>query len=112
MLALTELLARHASPLGPEAALRGEVLAAQLAVLPTWRADGDALTRTYAFRDFHETMAFVNAIAWMAHREDHHPELRVSFAHCEVRYGTHSAGGITLNDFICAAKADALHEGR
>lgn len=92
--------------------MRGEALAAQLAVLTHWRADGDVLVRTYAFPHFHETMAFVNAIAWMAHREDHHPEMRVSYRQCELRYGTHSAGGITLNDFICAAKADALHEGR
>ena len=53
-------------------------------------------------------MAFVDALAWMCHVEDHHPDLAVRFDHCVVRFSTHSAGGISVNDFICAAKADAL----
>ena len=53
-------------------------------------------------------MAFVNAVAWVAHVEDHHPELLVSYGGCRVRFNTHSVGGISVNDFICAAKVDAL----
>ncbi len=53
-------------------------------------------------------MAFVNALAWVAHPEDHHPDLAVSYNRCAVRFNTHSVGGISINDFICAAKVDAL----
>src|SRR5688572_9212659 len=67
-------------------------------------ADGKHISRTFAFKNFHETMAFVNALAWVAHREDHHPDLEVSYKHCLVRYNTHTVGGLSENDFICAAK--------
>jgi 4a-hydroxytetrahydrobiopterin dehydratase len=50
----------------------------------------------------------VNALAWICNTEDHHPELAVSYSRCVVRFNTHSVGGISVNDFICAAKADAL----
>ena len=53
-------------------------------------------------------MAFVNALAWVSHRQDHHPDLEVCWGHCVVRYSTHAIGGLSENDFICAAKADAL----
>jgi len=55
-----------------------------------------------------QTMAFVNALAWVAHREDHHPDLAVGYKKCVVRYSTHAVGGLSENDFICAAKVDAL----
>lgn len=70
--------------------------------------EGRALTRTFRFPDFHRTMAFVNALAHMAHREDHHPDLGVHYDRCVVRYSTHDVGGLSENDFICAARADAL----
>ena len=73
-----------------------------------WHVVERAIEKTFAFRNYHETIAFVNALAWIAHTEDHHPELRVTYDRCVVRFSTHSAGGITRNDFICAAKADAL----
>ena len=53
-------------------------------------------------------MAFVNALAYMAHREDHHPDLGVHYNRCVVRYSTHDVGGLSENDFICAAKAEEL----
>jgi 4a-hydroxytetrahydrobiopterin dehydratase len=53
-------------------------------------------------------MAFVNAQAWIAHAEDHHPDAAFGYNHCTLRFCTHSAGGVTLNDLICAAKVDAL----
>ena len=71
---------------------------------------GDAvvLTRTFTFSDFHRTMAFVNAVAWIAHEQDHHPDLSVSYSRCTLNWSTHSVGGLSLNDFICAARVDAL----
>lgn len=78
--------------------------------LPDWTLaeDGRAITRRYAFGDYYRTMAFVNALAHVAHREDHHPDLSVHYDHCIVRYSTHDVGGLSENDFICAAKADRL----
>lgn len=75
-----------------------------------WRiaAGNDSMQREFRFRDFHETMAFVNALAWITHREDHHPDLKVGYNRCTVHYSTHAAAGLTENDFICAAKIDAL----
>ncbi|MBI5462327.1 MAG: 4a-hydroxytetrahydrobiopterin dehydratase [Gammaproteobacteria bacterium] len=71
-------------------------------------AGNDSIHREFRFRNFHETMAFVNALAWIAHREDHHPDLEVGYNRCAVQYSTHAAAGLTENDFICAAKIDAL----
>lgn len=64
--------------------------------------------RSTTSRTFHETIAFVNALAWVAHREDHHPDLSVGYNRCAVRFNTHAVGGLSVNDFICAAKLDAL----
>ena len=70
--------------------------------------DGHALSKTFTFDNYHQTMAFVNALAFVAHREDHHPDLGVHYDRCVVRFSTHDVGGLSENDFICAAKADAL----
>lgn len=78
------------------------------ALLPGWEAAGDELTRTFRFDDYYRTIAFVNAVAWVSHRADHHPDLEVGYNRCRVRYTTHSAGGLTTNDFACAARVDAL----
>lgn len=69
---------------------------------------GDEISRTFQFKNYYQTMAFVNAVAWIAHREDHHPDMEVSYNKCTVRYSTHAVHGLTENDFICAAKIDAL----
>ncbi len=66
------------------------------------------LLRSFRFKNYYQTMAFVNALAWIAHQEDHHPDLEVSYNRCVVHFSTHSIGGISENDFICAAKADTL----
>ena len=79
-----------------------------LASLNGWSRVGNTICKTFPFKNYHETMAFVNASAWVSHREDHHPDLGVHFNRCVVSYSTHDAGGVTLNDFICAAKLDAL----
>src|SRR6185295_2556389 len=79
-----------------------------LAQLKGWIIEEGRLVKLYPFRDYHETMAFVNALAWISHREDHHPDLQVGYNKCRVEYSTHAIGGLSENDFICAAKADAL----
>ena len=106
------LLARHCGHLDASAVLDTKSLDAQRSALPDWRVDGGAITRSYDFADYYETIAFVNALAFMVHREDHHPDLEVSYKRCTVRFSTHSARGITENDLICAAKADAIFDQR
>jgi len=80
--------------------------------IPGWELveDGHALSKTFKFEDYYRTIAFVNALAFIANREDHHPDLSVHYDRCVVRYSTHDVGGLSENDFICAAKADALTE--
>jgi len=67
--------------------------------------------REFRFKDYYRTMSFVNALAHMANAEDHHPDLSVHYDRCVVRYSTHDAGGLSENDFICAARASALFPG-
>ena len=85
--------------------------AAVSAVLAGWSYGATSLEKTFAFDDFHATIEFVNALAWIANHEDHHPDLRVSYNRCVVTWSTHDAGGITRNDVICAAKTDRLFAG-
>jgi 4a-hydroxytetrahydrobiopterin dehydratase len=73
-----------------------------------WRVIDGALEKSFEFADFHQTMAFVNAVAFMAHREDHHPELQLSYKRCTVRWQTHDVAALSASDFFCAAKVDAL----
>ena len=79
-----------------------------LAQLSGWHESTGAIEKTFVFRNYYETIAFVNGLAWVAHSEDHHPELRVTYDRCVVRFSTHSVDGISRNDFICAAKTDEL----
>ena len=81
-----------------------------LKTLKGWAIEGGKLAKTYAFKNYYETMAFVNALAWISHREDHHPDLGVHYNKCRVEYSTHAIGGLSENDFICAAKCDALFD--
>jgi 4a-hydroxytetrahydrobiopterin dehydratase len=83
-------------------------IAAHLAALPGWAVSGDAIAKTFRFPGYAQTIAFVNAVAALAQREDHHPDLSVHYDRCAVAWSTHSAGGITLNDIVCAAKVDDL----
>jgi 4a-hydroxytetrahydrobiopterin dehydratase len=79
-----------------------------LALVPGWSLVHGALQKVFAFDDYHRTLAFVNAVAWIAHREDHHPDIAFGYNRATLRWNTHSVGGISINDFICAAKVDAL----
>jgi 4a-hydroxytetrahydrobiopterin dehydratase len=95
---------------GGVAALAEEQIAPLLKGLQGWSREGKGIAKTYAFRNYHETVAFVNATAWISHREDHHPDLAVGYNQCKVSFWTHAIGGLSENDFICAAKIDALFE--
>jgi 4a-hydroxytetrahydrobiopterin dehydratase len=105
------LTKKHCKPCeGGVPPLKDEEVRKLLSELKAWelKEEGKAIVRHFQFSDYYKTMAFVNAIAWMAHQEDHHPDLEVSYNFCRVRYTTHAIGGLSENDFICAAKVDAL----
>jgi 4a-hydroxytetrahydrobiopterin dehydratase len=89
-------------PLGPAR------VAELLAQLPGWALVNGEIAKTYPFKNYYQTLAFVNATAWISHRENHHPDLEVGYNQCRVRYSTHAIGGLSENDFICAAKVEAL----
>lgn len=80
--------------------------------IPGWELaeQGNALTRTFSFSDYYRSVAFVNALAWIAHREDHHPDLGLHYDRVVARFSSHDVGGLSENDFICAAKASDLYE--
>lgn len=90
--------------------LDSDTASALRAQVPHWvvATDGTSLSHEFRFRDFYATMAFVNALAWIAHQQDHHPDLQVGYNRCRVTWSTHSVGGLSINDFICAARTDTL----
>lgn len=81
-----------------------------LKLTPEWNVNSDntEISRLFKFKGFYKTMAFVNAIAWIANQEGHHPDLEVSYDSCLVKFTTHAINGLSDNDFICAAKVDKL----
>jgi 4a-hydroxytetrahydrobiopterin dehydratase len=93
-------------------ALTPTELVMRLTAAPGWalRGDGEdaAIEKTFRFANFDETMAFVNAVAFIAKLEDHHPDLSVHYNRCVVRYSTHAVKGISATDFDSAARVDAL----
>lgn len=104
----TDLTALRCKPLeGGESMAMTEV-DQHLRLLSGWTVVHGSLQRIFAFDDYYRTLAFVNAVAWIAHAEDHHPDVSFSYNRATVRFNTHSVGGISINDFICAAKVDAL----
>lgn len=90
--------------------LKQEEIEQMLKRLMGWEQSGNEIARTFLFQNYYETMAFVNATAWVSHREDHHPDLEVGYNQCRVRYSTHAIDGLSENDFICAAKINGLIE--
>ncbi len=93
-------------------ALTATEIVAKLVDLPGWQLSGDgadvAIEKTYRFASYHETMAFVNAVAFIAHAQDHHPDLSVHYGRCVVRLNTHDVAGISATDIDCATRIDAL----
>lgn len=81
-----------------------------LALLPEWKtaADGKSITKIFKFKNFYETLGFVNAIGWMANQQDHHPDLEVGYNRCVIHWSTHDVDGLSMNDFICAARVEAI----
>lgn len=80
-----------------------------LKAVPEWSlTDGNILRREFKFKNFYHVMSFVNAVAWIANKEGHHPDMEVGYSRVLVQFTTHDADGITRNDFICAAKVDSL----
>ena len=105
---MNPLTTRRCEPQEGRAALTPAQIGEQLVLAPGWALVDGAIQKRFDFADYHRTLAFVNALAWVAHTQDHHPDLRVSYSHCTVRFNTHSVAGISINDFICAAQVDAL----
>jgi len=104
-----EMLMKTCRPLPAGAApLSGHDLDHLLGHTEGWEIVDGQLAKTFQFEDHYQTMAFVNAVAWVSHREDHHPEMVVGYNTCAVSYSTHSIGGLSENDFICSAKVDHL----
>jgi 4a-hydroxytetrahydrobiopterin dehydratase len=93
------------SPLTPE---QIKALMPQLA--EGWHVSDDFkhIKKSFSFKNFYETMAFVNAIAWFANQDNHHPDLKIGYNYCNVTFMTHALNGLSHNDFICAAKIDGL----
>ncbi|MCU0968640.1 MAG: 4a-hydroxytetrahydrobiopterin dehydratase [Rubrivivax sp.] len=104
----TDLTTMRCRPLEGHAPMDADEIARHLPLVPGWALVDGAIEKHFAFPDFHRTIGFVNAVAWIANAEDHHPDLRVGYGGCTVRYNTHSVRGISINDFICAARIDAL----
>ena len=96
----------------PRRALTATEVVAKLAQLEGWTLSGDGadvgIEKTYSFANYYETIAFVNALAFIAHTQDHHPDLSVHYNRCGVRLNTHDVGGLSATDFECAARFDAL----
>lgn len=104
-----ELVQGRCAPLsGAGHRLEAARLDALLALLPGWTRDGGAIAKSFAFAGYGPTLAFVNAVARIAQEQDHHPDIAFGYNRCRVAYSTHSVGGISLNDLICAAKIEAL----
>lgn len=95
---------------GGVAPLKPQEIDNLLKQLDGWEYANGVIAKTYNFKNYYQTMAFVNATAWISHREDHHPDLMVGYNKCRVQYSTHAIGGLSENDFICAAKLDKLFD--
>lgn len=103
---------RHCRPCrGGMSPMSDDEVARHLAMTPAWRREGLGIVRAFAFTNYDQTVAFVHAVTEIARREDHHPEIAFGYRTCTVRYHTHAAGGLTENDFICAAKINEAAAG-
>jgi 4a-hydroxytetrahydrobiopterin dehydratase len=106
---VNDLTTRKCKPCeGGVAPLRREEAENLLRDLQGWTLEDGKITKHYSFKNYYQTLAFVNASAWISHREDHHPDMLVGYNTCRVSYKTHAIDGLSENDFICAAKLDAL----
>lgn len=106
---MNELTGKRCKPCeGGVSPFTSEEADAMLSQLDGWAREGHKIKKAFGFKNYYRTMAFVNAAAYVSHQEDHHPDLLVGYKTCVVTYITHAIGGLSENDFICAAKLDAL----
>ena len=108
---MSDLSHKHCKPCkGDDKPLSKEQVNVLLNDISQWKSNEQSsqITRTFKFKNYYETIAFVNAIAWISHQEDHHPDLQVEYNKCTVNYSTHTVKGLSENDFICAAKINNL----
>jgi 4a-hydroxytetrahydrobiopterin dehydratase len=109
---MTSMMKKKDWSLLPRRALTATEIVSRLATLPGWQLTGDgadvAIEKTYTFANYYETISFVNALAFVANAQDHHPDLSVHFGRCVVRFSTHDVKGLSETDFECASLADAL----
>ncbi len=113
-MSVNDLSTKHCQPCkGKEHALNTTEVAELLKQVPGWelRDDDKAIAKDFKFKDFHHTLGFINAVGFMANHEDHHPDLEAGYGHCQVLWSTHDVGGLSMNDFICAARVEALLAG-
>jgi len=96
----------------PRKALTATEIVTRLATLPGWKLTGDgpdvSIEKTYTFENYYETISFVNAVAFLANAQDHHPDLSVHYNRCVVRFNTHDVKGLSETDFECASMIDAM----
>jgi 4a-hydroxytetrahydrobiopterin dehydratase len=108
-LTLAELAAGTCKPLsGAGCRLDEAGMAELLALLPGWKCEGEAIAKSFSFPGYEATLSFVNAVARIAREQDHHPDIAFGYNRCRIAWSTHSLGGVSLNDLICAAKIEAL----
>ncbi|MCG8464174.1 MAG: 4a-hydroxytetrahydrobiopterin dehydratase [Xanthomonadales bacterium] len=109
--ATTQLSSKHCAPCeGGCEPLKADRIDQLLPQVPGWKVidDGMAIQRRFEFKGFFRTMSFINAMAWIANQEGHHPDFSAGFNFCEVTFTTHDIDGLSENDFICAARVNAL----
>jgi 4a-hydroxytetrahydrobiopterin dehydratase len=89
-------------------ALKEEAIKKLLKQVKGWKLAGGEIRRAFQFEDYYHTMSFVNAVAYIANQQNHHPDMEVGYNKLAIRFSTHSVDGISMNDFICAAKIDGI----
>ena len=107
---LDDLAHGRCEPRKGQSALPAATVRDLLAVLPGWEvaSDGKSIAKAFKFANFHATLGFINAVGWMANRQDHHPDLEAGYGRCVLHWSTHDVSGLSLNDFICAAKVEQI----
>jgi len=109
---MTTMLKKKDWSLLPRSALTATEIVTRLTTAPGWKLTGDgpdvAIEKTYTFDNYYETISFVNAVAFIANAQDHHPDLSVHYSRCVVRFNTHDVKGLSETDFECASQVDGL----
>lgn len=105
-----DLASEHCKPQQGMTALDTAHIAKLLSQLSDWQLDAaaNAISKDFRFPNFHHTLGFINAVGFISNQQDHHPDIEAGYGHCKLRWSTHDVGGLSRNDFICAARVDAL----